>query len=106
MSYSDPYYFTIYASLTIATEALKEKRHWLFIEFIITAAIYFTKFSNQYLNFMPITWREYRSQWPRRLRHHSNSGVVSSNSTEGMDVYVRLFCVCVVLRVGSGLETE
>jgi hypothetical protein len=28
---------------------------------------------------------------------------VSSNLTQGMDVNVRLFCVCVVLRIGSGL---
>jgi hypothetical protein len=35
----------------------------------------------------------------------SNAGIVGSNSTRGMDVSVSLFCVCVVLRVGSGLET-
>jgi hypothetical protein len=35
----------------------------------------------------------------------SNTGVVGSNSTRGMDVSVRLFCVCVVLWVGSGLAT-
>jgi hypothetical protein len=35
----------------------------------------------------------------------SNAGMVSSNSTRGMDVCVRLFCVCVVLCVGSGLAT-
>jgi hypothetical protein len=29
----------------------------------------------------------------------SNIGVVGSNRTRGMDVYVRLFCVCVVLCV-------
>jgi hypothetical protein len=34
----------------------------------------------------------------------SNNGVVGSNLTRGMDVYVFL-CVCVVLREGSGLET-
>jgi hypothetical protein len=27
----------------------------------------------------------------------SNAGMVGSNPTEGMDVCVRLFCVCVVL---------
>jgi hypothetical protein len=36
----------------------------------------------------------------------SNSGVVSSNSARGMDVYVRLFCVCVVVCVGTGLATD
>jgi hypothetical protein len=35
----------------------------------------------------------------------SNSGIVGSNPTEGMVVCVRLFCVCVVLCVGSGLAT-
>jgi hypothetical protein len=33
----------------------------------------------------------------------SNFVVVGWNSTRGMDVYVSLFCVCVVLCVGSGL---
>jgi hypothetical protein len=35
----------------------------------------------------------------------SNTGIVGSNSTRGMGVYVHLFCVCVDLCVGSGLET-
>jgi hypothetical protein len=51
-----------------------------------------------------------RSQWPRCLRHEplfapSNTGIVGSNPTQGMDVCVRLFFVCVVLCVGSGLAT-
>jgi hypothetical protein len=47
-----------------------------------------------------------------KLRHwkadHSGRavpGAVGSNPTRGMDVCVRLFCVCVVLWVGSGLPT-
>jgi hypothetical protein len=35
----------------------------------------------------------------------SNSGIVGSNPAQGMGVCVRLFCVCVVLCVGSGLTT-
>jgi hypothetical protein len=38
-------------------------------------------------------------------RSNSNTGIVGSNSTRGMDVCVRLFCVCVVLCVDSGLAT-
>jgi hypothetical protein len=34
----------------------------------------------------------------------SNAGIVGSNPTQGLDVCVRLFCICVVLCVGSGLE--
>jgi hypothetical protein len=34
---------------------------------------------------------------------HSNTGIVGSNPTQGMDVCVRLSCVCVGLCVGSGL---
>jgi hypothetical protein len=34
-----------------------------------------------------------------------NAWIVSSNPTRGMDVCIRLFCVCVVLYVGSGLAT-
>jgi hypothetical protein len=36
---------------------------------------------------------------------HSNARIVGSNPTQGMDVCLRLFCVCVVLCVGSGLAT-
>jgi hypothetical protein len=32
------------------------------------------------------------------------TGVVGSNPTRGMDVCARLFCICVVLCVSSGLE--
>jgi hypothetical protein len=32
-----------------------------------------------------------------------NSGILGSNPTQGIDVYVRLFCVWVVLFVGNGL---
>jgi hypothetical protein len=35
----------------------------------------------------------------------SIAGIVGSNPTQGIDVCVRLFCVCVVLCVGSGLTT-
>jgi hypothetical protein len=41
----------------------------------------------------------------RTVFARSNTGFVGSNHTRGMDVYVRLFCVCVVLCVGSGLAT-
>jgi hypothetical protein len=36
----------------------------------------------------------------------SNTGIVGSNPTRGMDVCVRSFCVCVVLCVGWGLATR
>jgi hypothetical protein len=35
----------------------------------------------------------------------SNTGIVGSNPTEGMDACVHLFCVCEVLYVDSGLAT-
>jgi hypothetical protein len=35
----------------------------------------------------------------------SNTGIAGSNPTRGIDVCVRLFCVCVVLCVGSGFAT-
>jgi Zn-dependent protease with chaperone function len=35
-----------------------------------------------------------------------NAGIVGSNTTQGIDVCVRLFCVCVVLCRGSGLATS
>jgi hypothetical protein len=36
---------------------------------------------------------------------HSNTGFVDSNPNWGMDACVRLFCVCAVVCVGSGLAT-
>jgi hypothetical protein len=46
-----------------------------------------------------------RSQWPRGLRRELSllAAFLGSNPTQGMDACVRLFCVCVVLCVGSGL---
>jgi hypothetical protein len=35
----------------------------------------------------------------------SNAGIVVSNPTRVMDVCLRLFCVCAILYVGSGLAT-
>jgi hypothetical protein len=40
-----------------------------------------------------------------RFEALSNAGIVGSNHTQGMDVCVRLFCVCIVMSVGSGLAT-
>jgi hypothetical protein len=34
-----------------------------------------------------------------------NTGVVVSKPTKGMDVCLRLFCVCALLCVGSGLAS-
>jgi hypothetical protein len=41
----------------------------------------------------------------RTVFARSNAGIVCSNPTEGVNVYIRLFYVCVVLCVGSGLAT-
>jgi hypothetical protein len=35
----------------------------------------------------------------------SNSGIMGSNPTQGVDVYVRLFCVYVIRCIGSDLAT-
>jgi hypothetical protein len=43
--------------------------------------------------------------WGMSLLACFNTGIVRSNPTWGMDVCVRLFGVCVVLCVGSGLAT-
>jgi hypothetical protein len=41
----------------------------------------------------------------RTVFAHSKTGFIDSNPTQGIDVCVCLFCVCVVLCVGSGLAT-
>jgi hypothetical protein len=50
---------------------------------------------------LPITVAALPEAWNVFAR--SNTGVVGSNSTRGMDVCVSLFCVCAVLCAGSGL---
>jgi hypothetical protein len=52
---------------------------------------------------LPITVDARSKAWTVFAR--SDAGIVSSNPTQVMDVCVRLFCVCVVLCVGSGLAT-
>jgi hypothetical protein len=51
----------------------------------------------------PITVAARPKEW--NIFTCSNIGIMGSNPTQGMDVYVRLFCVYVVLCVGSGLAT-
>jgi hypothetical protein len=56
-----------------------------------------------YNTLMPIRAAARSKAWTLFAR--SNAGIVGSNPSQGMDVYVRLFCVSVVLCVGSGLAT-
>jgi hypothetical protein len=51
----------------------------------------------------PITVVEQVKAWIVFAR--SNTGIVGSNPTRGMDVCVRLFCAFVVLFVGGCLDT-
>jgi hypothetical protein len=53
--------------------------------------------------FGPITVAARSKAWT--VFAHSNTGIVGSNPVQLMDVCVRLFCVYVVLCVGSGLAT-
>jgi hypothetical protein len=53
--------------------------------------------------FEPITVSARSRAWT--VFAHSNAGTVGSNHTQGMDVCMCLFCVYVVLCVGSGLTT-
>jgi hypothetical protein len=49
----------------------------------------------------PITVAERSKAWTVFAR--SNAGIVGSNPNQGMDVCVRLFCLCYPVCVGSGL---
>jgi hypothetical protein len=60
-------------------------------------------FNSMYMLSGPITVAERSMAWT--VFAHLNNGIVGSNPTRGMDVYVLLLCVCVVLCVGSGLAT-
>jgi hypothetical protein len=53
--------------------------------------------------FLPITVAERSKSWIVFAR--SKAGIVDSSPTRGMDVCVRLFCVCVALYVVRGLAT-
>jgi hypothetical protein len=52
---------------------------------------------------LPITVAAQSKVWTVFTR--SNTGIVGSNPTRGMNVCVRLFCVCAVLYTSSGLAT-
>jgi hypothetical protein len=52
---------------------------------------------------LPLTVAARPKAWTVFAR--SNTGVVDSNPTRGMDVCMHLFCVCVALCIGSGLAT-
>jgi hypothetical protein len=54
--------------------------------------------------FWPITMAARSKAWTVFVR--SNTTIVGSNPTQGMDICVRLCCVCVVLCGGSGLATD
>jgi hypothetical protein len=56
------------------------------------------------LNEKPITVAALSKAWTVFAR--SNTEIVCSNSTQGMDVCVRLLSVCVVLCIGRGLATR
>jgi hypothetical protein len=61
------------------------------------------RFSYSSLHVSPITVAAQSKAWTVFAR--SNTGIVGSNPTQGMDVCMRLFCVCVLLCVGSGIAT-
>jgi hypothetical protein len=52
---------------------------------------------------LPITVAARSKTWT--VSAHSDAGIVGSNPTQGMDVCVRLICVCVVLCLDSDLAT-
>jgi hypothetical protein len=56
-----------------------------------------------YKTYMPITVAARSKAWNVFARW--NAEIVGSNATRRMDAYVRLFCVCFVVCVGSGHAT-
>jgi hypothetical protein len=60
------------------------------------------KFLGSYIINLPITVAVRSKVWT--VFTHSNTRIVGSNPTQGMDVCA-FICICVVLRVGSGLAT-
>jgi hypothetical protein len=66
---------------------------------VCTHQIFF--FMGAILREWPFTVTAWSKAWTVFV--HSNARIVASNPTQGMDVCVRLFCVCVVLCARSGL---
>jgi hypothetical protein len=73
------------------------------LDFTLVTILYWKKFYKMESKIVPITVAARSKAWTALAR--SNTGNVGYNSTQGMDVCVRLFCVCIVLCVGSGLAT-
>jgi hypothetical protein len=55
------------------------------------------------MHLKPVTVAARSKAWTVVAR--SDAGIVDSNPTQGMEVCLRLFYVCVVLCLGSGLAT-
>jgi hypothetical protein len=73
------------------------------IEVIVPLCWYNFFYFNSVKFWKPITVTARSKEWTVFTR--SNAGIVGSNPTQGMDVCVRIFCVCVVLCAGRGLVT-
>jgi hypothetical protein len=50
---------------------------------------------------VPLTFNGLQS-----IAEADHDGIVGSNPTQGMDVCMRLFCVCIVLCLDKGLATS
>jgi hypothetical protein len=77
----------------------------IYFLFVILNLLLASKFINCICKstLVPIIAAAQSKEW--NIFARSNTGIMGSNPTRGMDVGVRLFCICVVLCVGSGLAT-
>jgi hypothetical protein len=77
---------------------MKELAIYVYILWVMTPSV-FRLYSAE---FLPITLTARSKAWTVFAR--SKTGIVCSNPTNGMDVCVRLFCVCIVLCVVATLR--
>jgi hypothetical protein len=74
-----------------------------------TVCCHYVTFPSASICVYPLIFCDSRSQWPRDLRQEMFSPARKLGSwvrfpLKGMDVFLRLFCFCVVLCVGSALR--
>jgi hypothetical protein len=100
-----PVHTTLYLDAVYPLQLKSVLRQTTNRTYIYVASSFSAYYSEHNHNVLYLYGAHWRKSIGRSVFARSNAWIVCSNPTRGMDVCVRLFYVCVVLCVGSGLAT-